>query len=393
MRVRLAVATAIIAIVLVGIAVLRFTAPRPGPVASAIAVATPTATVEASPPPQSPTASAMPSVSPPPASPPPASSSPQLPIGKPSSPSTPTQDPNLLTVANGAIIRRWTLGNNSPGAALLIDNGFLVDPGFNRPVEFEYELPSVAHIDRVGAIVRTKVPVTIRVAAGTSRDALRDAGAITVTGDASEVEKTLDVAIDARSLRFTVQRQPGNQIFIESIAAYGTPSAPESSSLAGWWISPDSPDAAGGAMFGSVKGSFPIGRRAMPASFRETLAQDGRLVEFFCTTMSPSRPGVATSRTASGWDRRRASAARGRWTSLVGRAAGRDIIFIRGDKPVAGWWDTVRDMARPSWRSCATEAVLRRNRPRLYAGLSLFRVRDGTESVAIEAGGIRHLGR
>ena len=325
MRVRLAVATAIIAIVLVGIAVLRFTAPRPGPVASAIAVATPTATVEASPPPQSPTASAMPSVSPPPASPPPASSSPATsPSASPAAAPSPTQDPNLLTVANGAIIRRWTLGNNSPGAALLIDNGFLVDPGFNRPVEFEYELPSVAHIDRVGAIVRTKVPVTIRVAAGTSRDALRDAGAITVTGDASEVEKTLDVAIDARSLRFTVQRQPGNQIFIESIAAYGTPSAPESGSLAGWWISPDSPDAAGGAMFGSVKGS---NSRSAAARCQRASTRDAR------ARRTPRRVLLhhRCHRAALAWrhlerrrdrTRRRAVAARGRWTFARGTSRG-----------------------------------------------------------------------
>jgi outer membrane protein OmpA-like peptidoglycan-associated protein len=343
MRVRLAVAAAIIAIVLIGIAVLRFTAPRPEPVASAVAVASPPATVEASPP-QSPAVSAMPSVSPSPASPPPASSTPATsPSASPAAAPTPTQDPNLLTVANGAIIRRWTLGSNAPGAAMLIDNGFLVDPGFNRPVEFEYELPSVAHIDSVGAIVRTKVPVTIRVAAGTTRDALRDAGTITVASDASEIEKTLNVALDARYIRFTVERQPGNQIFIERIAAYGTAGAPESGSLAGSWISPDSADAAGGAMFGSVKGSIPDRPpRDAGGLPRETLVQDGRLVEFFCTTdvTEPPWRGDVSNGDAIGPDGEQLRLA-GDGRLLVGRAEGRNVILIRSDKPVAGCRDTV----------------------------------------------------
>lgn len=340
MRVRLVVATAIVAIVLIAIAVLRFTAPRPGPIASAVAVAIPTATVEASAP-QSPAASSTPSVSPPPASPTPTIST-TSPSASPAAAPSPTQDPNLLTVSNGAIIRRWTLGSNSPGAAPLVDNGFLVDPGFNRPVEFEYELPSVARIDRVGVSVRTKVPVTIRVAAGTSPDALRDAGTITVTSDVSETEKTLDVALDARYLRFTIDRQPGNQIFIERIAAYGTAGAPENGSLAGWWISPDSADAAGGAMFGSVKGSIPDRPpRDAGGLPRETLVQDGRLVEFFCTTDVTETPwrGDISNGDAIGPDGEQLRLA-GDGSLLVGRAESRNIILIRSDKPVAGCRDT-----------------------------------------------------
>ncbi len=227
--------------------------------------------------------------------------------------------------------------------SLALGNGFPVEPEFNRPVEFEYELPSVAHIERVGAIVRTKVPVTIRVAAGTSRDALRDAGTITVASDASETEKTLDLAVDARYLRFTIDRQPASQILIERIAAYGTPGPPENGSLAGTWISADSGDATGGAMFGSVKGSIPDRPpRDAGGAPRRTLVQDGHLVEFFCATNNTLPPWRAdiSKNVAIGPAGEQLQLA-GNGSLLVGRAEDRNIVLMRSDRPIAGCSDTV----------------------------------------------------
>ena len=262
---------------------------------NAVAEATPTATE---------TASAVPSTAAPAAPVQTASTAPsETASAAPASPTpapTPTVDPNLLTIANGAVIRQWTVNPREADTDLVYGSLYHMDPAFARPVSFLYELPSVAHIARFGAVVRAQVPVTFRFSAGTARNALGDVGTIVAPANSQDSEESLQANVDARYVRVTVDRRAGNgDTNVFRVAAYGSPGPAESGSLGGWWISADPPHGEGGNMFGSVKGEIPENLPADAKGIpRIAVVHDGVLEEGPCWGLDPPWRGAITNNVA-----------------------------------------------------------------------------------------------
>jgi hypothetical protein len=262
--------------------------------------------------------------------------------GTPTPAPTPTVDPNLLSLANGAIIRQWTVVIGATDAGLVYGSLYQIDPKYARPVSLLYELPSVAHIDRFGAVAGAQVPVTFRFEAGTSRSALSGVGTITAPPNSNNAEESLNVNVNARYVRVTVDRQAGNgNTNVFRIAAYGTPGSPESGSLGGWWISADPPHGENGTMFGSVKGEIP---ESLPADAkgvpRLAVVQNGVLEQAPCWGLDPPWRGTISNNVAIAPDGGRVQLA-GDGKLLVGPAGWGSFIAMRSAKPAAPCVDSV----------------------------------------------------
>lgn len=263
--------------------------------------------------------------------------------GTPAPAPTPTLDPNLLTLANGAIIREWTVVPNAADTDLVNGGLLLLNQQYAQPVALLYELPSVAQIDRFGAVAGAKVPVTFRFAAGPSRNALTDLGTITVPANSnSNSEVTLAANVNARYVRVTIDRQAGNgDANVFRIAAYGTPGPPEPGSLAGWWISADPPHGENGTMFGSVKGEIPQSLPVDAKSYaRLTVIQDGVLAEAPCIGLDPPWRGTISNNVAIAPDNGRVQLA-GDGKLLIGGIGFASFIAMRTAKPADPCTDSV----------------------------------------------------
>lgn len=325
MRARLTVAGLLILLVAGGALYLRFAPSRTAPsVQSTVAVtaATPTPAVVTAP-----TASS------------PAAASP-APTVAATATSTPV-DANLLTIMNGAVIRQWSVVPSGAGQALVMGNPYVVDASYRQPVVLLYQLPTAAQIEKFGAVVDSASPSTVVVAAGNDARSLRDAGTIHITPTSPPAEQTLQVASTARYVRFTITRPAGTQMVVQRLAAYGTAGAPRTETLAGNWLGSDSADGSGGALFGSVKGSIPS---RLPADAhgnpRETLLQDGTLLEYYCTYEEslPVWRGTATGGIAAGPNGDRLQVA-GDGDLLVGELGGVKTILMRSPAPPASCRD------------------------------------------------------
>jgi outer membrane protein OmpA-like peptidoglycan-associated protein len=289
MRARLIVALLVIAVLVIAVAVARFFT---GGSTSSLATATasPSTTASSAPTPsssESPAPSPLPSPSGALAE---ASSSASAgPTSTPTPLPTPTPDNDLLSYKNGTFVRRWTVGGGGGGNALAMEHIYGIDPKFAKPLSFEFEMPSVAHVTGIGVMMRTTVRVTIRVATGTSLDELHDAGTLTVASSDGNTEQTMPLNANARYLQATFTRSPGTQVNIFKFAAYGTPGPPERGSFAGTWVGADNDDGDGDVMFPDVKGSVPY---SLPVTDKQnphgTLVYGTTFTDFLCDRLDPA---------------------------------------------------------------------------------------------------------
>lgn len=240
-------------------------------------------------------------------------------------------DTNLLTLMNGAIVRRWTVVPSAAGEALVLGNPYLVTASYAQPVVLLYQLPSAEQIDKFGAVVDSAASATVAIAAGNDPRSLSDVGTIRITPTSPPSEQTLNVTSITRYVRFMVTRPAGAQMVVERLAAYGTAGTPRAEPLAGNWLTSDSVDGLGGALFGSVKGSIP-GR--LPADAhgiaRQTLVQGGALVAYYCDYASslPLWRGTVANGIATGANGDRLQVA-GDGELLVGKLDGVKTILMR----------------------------------------------------------------
>jgi len=335
MRTRFIVAALAIAILAIAVAVARFATNR-----ATTTVATTTLAPSAAPPSASPTpvsVPATPSAAPTSSAAPSPSAAPSL--GATASPvaATPTPDANLLSFRNGAFVRRWTMDGGGGGNALAMENLYGIDPKFARPLSFEFEMPSIAHLTGVGAILRTSVPVTVRVATGTSIDDLHDAGTFTIASDDGNAEHTMTLDADARYVRATFTRSPGMQVIIFKFAAYGTPGSPDRASLAGTWAGADNATGDGNTMFPDVRGSVPY---SLPPKYNEnpqrTLVTGTVLTHFSCDRTSPAWHGTIANNIVTG--------ANGARLQLTG--SGKLLVGYAPDIYTLGGMVVMRDLRR-----------------------------------------------
>lgn len=279
MRRRLIVAVVAVLVLTVAIAVVRFFT---GSSAPTVAVATPA-------PVASPSPSAAIAASSPTATPIPTATLTPTPLP------TPTPDADLLSYKNGSFVRRWTIGGGGGGNALAMEHLYSIDPKFAKPLSFEFEMPSVAHLTGVGTMLRTTVPVTVRVETGTSLDNLHDARTLTLARDDGNAEHTMQLSADARYVRVTFTRNPGTQVIIFKFAAYGTSGPPEQGSFAGTWVAVDNGDGDGDILFAGVKGSLPY---TVPPADRynphRTTVYGTTFTDFWCDRLDPAWHGTVS---------------------------------------------------------------------------------------------------
>lgn len=198
------------------------------------------------------------------------------------------------------------------------------------PVELVFELPSPAHLDRVGVVMRGDKPAHVDVATANDIGALRAIGTIDVAmPSTTESEATLSVGADARFVRFTIYHEAHAELRIQRLAAYGTAGVPQSGALSGTWISADAIRTAD-AVFAGVRGNVPD---ALPpkAKFDPRIAQerDGTLTAFECAERSdPWRAPVAQNVAQLGDERLQLA---GHGNILVGRANRRYVFALRSN--------------------------------------------------------------
>jgi outer membrane protein OmpA-like peptidoglycan-associated protein len=244
MRTRLLAAIAIIAVGAIALFVARaFTNHGAG---SAIASATPSAVPSAEPaaqPTESPVASAEPLPSP---------------SYEPTPSAAPTVNPNLLTLARGAFVRRWSVGGSALGAeSLAIGNAWVIDPAFHGSPELEYELPAVAQLSQITIVASGDgaSSTKVRIQSATAENGpFADVATVALTGT-SEATGTLQSAISTRWLRFWFDRSSNARVEVDSISADGT-EAPPAYSFVGRWVLADQITGSGGTVFGNLKGEI-----------------------------------------------------------------------------------------------------------------------------------------
>lgn len=263
-----------------------------------------------------------------------------------------TSDPNLLTMTNGSFVRRWTVGSFAASPQELAQNNSLgILPAVMRPAELLFEMPSVAHIERIGVTLRAERDAQVDVAVGTDARALRPVGTIRYTTVAAEKELALDVGSDARFARFVIHHAPGAPLVIQRIAGYGTAGAPRRGALSGTWVSADSiaskaDDGAFAGVRGSVPDKPPPGADGDPLV---TIASENGLATFECRYRKPTWHGTLTDGTARrGGDRLQLA---GDGNLLVGYAEPHFILALRGKSArcattVAGKGPTVATFVR-----------------------------------------------
>jgi outer membrane protein OmpA-like peptidoglycan-associated protein len=314
MRTRLILAAIVIAIGVAAIGAIRFFGAPPSVVT---AVTTPAPSPEPSPSPLG-----APVLSPSPgASPSPVDTSPPTPTPQP----TPSTDANLLAMTNGAFVRRWTAAGTQENPQSLAQNGGIaIVPRFTHPVEFVFELPSAAHVDRVAVTLRGTKPAHVDVAFSVDARTYRPIGTAGVALPADvEKETIVEAGAAARFVRFTVHHEPNAELRVVHVAAYGTPGPPQRGALTGTWMGTDV--VAGAAEFPGTlqpKGSYDP---------RIVLEQDGVLSTFQCTYRSAAWNAPVSQNVARFGAERLQLAGNG--NLLVGFANGHYLTALRSKKP------------------------------------------------------------
>ena len=315
MRTRVLLALIVIAIGAAAVGALRFFGAQP---AAVTAVATPMPS-----PAETPSAVIAAAV----ASPSPMDSPPPSSLPSPSPEPAPSTDPNLLAMTNGAFVRRWTTGGIAENPQLLAQNGGLaIAPRFARPVEFVFELPSAARIDRVGVTLRGPKPAQVDVALSADARAFRPAGTASVALPAdAEKESVVAAGGSARYVRFTVHHEPNAELRVVRLAAYGAPGPPQRGALAGTWLGTDV--VTGASEFpGTVqpKGQYDP---------RLVLVQNGVLSTFQCSYRNAAWSAPVSGNVARFGAERLQLAGDG--NVLAGFANGHYLVALRSKKPAA----------------------------------------------------------
>ena len=325
MRTRLTIAAIVIVLGAIAFGALRFFGQQ---APQSTATTTP---IAASPTPEPSASAALPSPSAVIASGPPT----PTPVPTPTAVPTPTTDPNVLAMTNGAFVRRWTLGGVQDGPEGLAQNGGVsLVPAFAGPVEFVFELPSAAHIDRVGVTLRGAKPAQVEVAVSTDARAFRTIGRVQTNVPAdNDAERFVDAGTDARFVRFTVRHTPKSELRVVRVAGYGIPGPPQRGALSGTWISADALTGSPDVVFTGAKGSVPD---ALPTQAqynpRISTEQDGVLALFECTYRSETWHAPVIDNAARFTVERLQLAGKG--NLLVGYANSRYVMAIRSSKQV-----------------------------------------------------------
>ncbi len=197
----------------------------------------------------------------------------------------PAPSPNLLSAINGAFVRSWTVGGlqNNP-QYLAQDYGSIdVTPSFNRPVALLYELPAVAHLDRVGVALRGAKAARVAVAIGTDVHHLRDVGTVPIALPTDNgIERALAIAADARFVRFTITKTANVPLSVVAATAAGTPGAPQRGALNGFWLNLTATGTA--TQFGGMRGRVAETLPPLDRNDDERVAveEDGRFTLFRC---------------------------------------------------------------------------------------------------------------
>ncbi len=216
-------------------------------------------------------------------------------------------------------------------AALPLDAGYVIKPAFRGPITLVFELPSTAHLTRLEAVGRVANPVTIRLATATARNAFSDAGTIVIPAS-NQDKQTLELAKDARWVRATFEHTPNTEAIIERIAAYGTPGAAESASLAGAWTTAEHMSGGDDFAFRLVRGAVPesLPKEAAGRIPRLTLVRGDQLVEFTCNNRdNPWRGTIKDGVARSGQSDKLVLAGDGKL--LVGKVDGQWLMAMRSN--------------------------------------------------------------
>jgi len=196
-----------------------------------------------------------------------------------------TQNPNLLSLARGTFVRRWTVGASTYPAESLPNGGaWVIDEKFSGTPELVFELPALAHIAQVAVVadLPSRGAAQVHVATATANDrAFTDAGTIALSESAGTAKGSLQSPILARWLRVRIDRPGGENVRIESIAASGDV-ALSAQKFSGRWALADSVEGAD-AVFGGVKGVIPTSVPPLSAYQMATLERDGSLIAATCT--------------------------------------------------------------------------------------------------------------
>ena len=233
-------------------------------------------------------------------------------------------------MASGAFVRRWTLGGLQTNPQNLAQNGGVaVVPSYTGPVEIAFELPSVAHIDRVGVTLRGLETVQVEVAVATDSRSFHNTGTIEVALPSdNERERFVDVAANARFVRFTLRHGADPQLRIANIAAYGAGGPSQRGTLSGTWVVADDVSVLPDVVFAGVRGSVPD---TLPPGARHELKiaseHDGVLTVFGCQNRGAPWHGNVTENVAQNGAERIQLAGKG--NLLVGYASGRYFLALR----------------------------------------------------------------
>lgn len=189
-----------------------------------------------------------------------------------------TPNDNILSMLNGAFIRRWTPGAGSGVENLAAGGSWAPPESFSKPIELVYELQSSAHITSFA--FTASGPAHVDFATSDDDRSYANAGSIDYSPSASAGPLAVDA--NARFVRVTVARSGQGFFGISQVAAFGSTSSPPAANLSGYWSMADSPTAYGDYVINGFRGEIP---RVWPAASRSVLATGvvGKtLVEFSC---------------------------------------------------------------------------------------------------------------
>lgn len=246
---------------------------------------------------------------------------------------TPTTDPNLLAMTNGAFVRRWTLGGLQSGSQDLAQNGgAAIVPQFAQPVVLLFELPSVAHVQRIGVTLRGAKSAHVDVAVSTDPRSFRKIGTVDVALPANDdAERFIDVAADARFVRFTLRHSLGSALLVARVAGYGTAGPAQRGTLSGTWVGADEVSGLQDAVFVGVRGSVPDAPPHMAQHDPQiTTEREGVLSVFQCAYRDEAWHARVTNNVAQLSDERLQLAGNG--NMLVGYAKGHYILALRAKR-------------------------------------------------------------
>ena len=160
-------------------------------------------------------------------------------------------------------MRRWTVGASTFGAESLATGGaWGTDGPFTGTPELVFELPAVAQIAQITAIVNLPAgsSARLRFAASTQNDRdFTDAGTIALQATSpADTTGSLQTPLAARWLRVQVERTPRTPVRIQSIVASGSLAVPGSGApFSGRWAPAENVSGSSDRVFGTTKGSVP----------------------------------------------------------------------------------------------------------------------------------------